>query len=202
MVTLKNKENTTFKKYIEMNKFNSKNTIMEKNKTNGCEVKSTNSTVKVETVNVKGKDILVFTTENGSKVQFLEDYLIPDGTDNGFTEIGRVFCVYNKDFSKRYLINLKDSDYWMEHQNPYPFIYNEETDTCISLDMENLWGQIDWIPGIPTFEEWSVIFEGEEEVHDQIEKCWYDSVLESEEDMDMNPELEGVFILKDTKIEK
>ena len=69
---------------------------MSKSKTNGCEVKSTNISIKRETVNVKGKDILIFTTENGSNVQFMEDYLISDGLGNKFTEIGRRFCVYNK----------------------------------------------------------------------------------------------------------
>ena len=66
---------------------------MSKSKTHGCEVKSTNISIKRETVNVKGKDILIFTTENGSNVQFMEDYLISDGLGNKFTEIGRRFCV-------------------------------------------------------------------------------------------------------------
>ena len=175
---------------------------MSKSKTNGCEVKSTNISIKRETVNVKGKDILIFTTENGSNVQFMEDYLISDGLGNKFTEIGRRFCVYNKDFSKRFIINQRDGEYWMEHQNPYPFIYNEETDTCISLGEENIEGQIEWIQGVPTFEESSEVFEGEEEFHDQVDEWWYDSVLESEDEMDMSPDLEGVFIIKDTKIGK
>lgn len=173
---------------------------MKISKTNGCEVKSTNSTIKVETVNVKGKDILVFTTKKGSKVQFLEEHLVPVG-ENTFTHIGHKFCVYNQDFSKRYLINQRLVTHFVEDWNPYPFIINREKDTLIPLNEETIVSQSGWIEDVPTFEEWSEISKGCNEFHDFIEDndyLWYDSHLESGEEMDMNPAVESVIILKDT----
>lgn len=175
------------------------------NKTNGCEVKSTNSTVKVETVNVKGKDIKVFTTEKGAKVQFLEKYLAPTGIDKNLKVVRRVFCVYNRDFTKRFFIIQTDVEYWLEGKED-PFIFNEKKDTVIPMDGDTLVGQYVWIKDVPTFEEWSEMeFEGEVDQGyiGNNYHWWYCPSPESLEEMNMNdPKVEGVYILKNTKIGK
>ena len=181
--------------------------IMKISKTNGCEVKSTNSTIKVETVNVKGKDIKVFTTEKGSKVQFLENYIAPTRIDKSHKVVRRVFCVYNKDFTKRFFIIQTDVEYWLEGKED-PFIFNEKKDTVIPIDGNTLVGQYVWIKDVPTFEEWSeVILEENDNYNEENENhgfkdknyyWWYDSYLESVEEMNMNnPKMEGVYIYKD-----